>query len=105
MAIQTSSHRLQAAAFGETLQFISENENPPDRFRWAGLVWAPGAALWPVVAGLGALPTEPSAAAACRAAGVAFQAGTIADHGEVAAFGATFALVALHARLGDLLGR
>ncbi len=57
------------------------------------------------LAGLGELPTKRSAAAAGRAASVALQAGAIADHGEVAAFGATLALVALNARLGDLLGR
>ena len=44
------------------------------------------------------------AAAARGAAGVALEAGTVADHGEVAAFGAAFAFIALHPGLCDLLG-
>src|SRR3546814_8480123 len=45
-----------------------------------------------------------ASAAACRAAAaVAFQAGTVAHQGEVAAFRAGVAFVALHARLGDAL--
>jgi hypothetical protein len=39
-----------------------------------------------------------------RPAGVALEAGPVADHGEVAAFGAGFADVAFHARFGSLLG-
>src|SRR3546814_1859021 len=45
-----------------------------------------------------------ASAAACRAAAaVAFQAGTVAHQGEVAAFGAGVAFVALHAGFGDAL--
>lgn len=40
----------------------------------------------------------------CTAAGVTFQAGAVADHGEIAAFRAVFALITLHAGHGDLLG-
>ncbi len=53
--------------------------------------------------GLGELPAKRLAAAACAAACVAFQAGAVAHHGEVAAFGAAFAFIALHAGLSDLL--
>jgi hypothetical protein len=38
------------------------------------------------------------------AAGVALQARAVAHHGEVAAFGAGFADIALHPRFGALLG-
>jgi hypothetical protein len=38
------------------------------------------------------------------AAGVALQARAVADHGEIAAFGAGFADVAFHPRFGALLG-
>ncbi|MBO9418860.1 hypothetical protein J7481_05075 [Labrenzia sp. R4_2] len=68
------------------------------------MFWAPGAALRPAVAGLGELPGEVLAAAGGGAAGVAFQAGAVAHHGEVAAFRAAFAFIAFHAGLGDLLG-
>src|SRR5687767_13963758 len=39
-----------------------------------------------------------------RAAGVAFQAGAVPNHGEVAAFAAAFAFVALEARFGGAEG-
>src|SRR5688500_13496270 len=44
-----------------------------------------------------------SAAAGSGAAGLAFEAGAVAHEGEVAAFAAAVALVALHARRADLL--
>src|SRR5690242_1002062 len=44
-----------------------------------------------------------SAAPACGAAGVAFEAGAVADEGEVAAFAAAVAFVAFHAGFLDLL--
>src|SRR5271163_3408362 len=46
---------------------------------------------------------DPSAAPRRGAAGVALEAGAVADHGEVAAFGAGFADVAFHARFGAFL--
>src|SRR5271163_5020185 len=49
-------------------------------------------------------PPRGSTAPGSRPAGVALQAGPVADHGEVAAFGAGFADVAFHARFGALLG-
>jgi hypothetical protein len=45
-----------------------------------------------------------SAAPRRGAAGVALEAGAVAHHGEVAAFGAGFADIALHPRFGPLLG-
>src|SRR5690606_25355839 len=47
---------------------------------------------------------NPLTAPARAAAGVAFQAGAVSHHREVAALGAGFALVALHARGGGLGG-
>src|SRR6202042_3061841 len=47
---------------------------------------------------------RPSAAPRRPAAGVALEAGAVADHGEIAAFGAGFADVAFHPRFGALLG-
>ena len=46
-----------------------------------------------------------SAAPRGAAAGVAFQAGAVAHQGEIAAFAAGFAFVALGLGLGALLGR
>jgi hypothetical protein len=45
---------------------------------------------------------KPSAAPRRAAAGVALQTGAVADHGEVAAFGAGLADTAFHARLRRL---
>ena len=51
-----------------------------------------------------AIASSASAASRRRAAGVALQTGAVAHHGEVAAFGAGFADIALHPRFRSLLG-